>query len=1109
MVYSTREGKILSNRILKEDLFEGKSHEKLAKAIAKEIQNNQDCYIIGLDGEWGSGKSNLVGIIEKYLSNEVRKSEEFEKESKSQGDSLEENQQIQTNEKGQKDKQSKEGDKNEIDGCCEKYYFYTYDAWRHQTDSQRRAILMELVLDITKERNGSEPLISENKLKESPHDLLATKRITKTSIIPSIGKGAIIVVLVSFLLSTLANIASLCEWVILKSIIFIVLCLIFIVVIYLIKRKAEKKEENSFSRFIYGLFLADANQIKEGTTIETVLEEEPDSQKFRDWFSAINKALDKKILILVFDNMDRLPKEKVSELWAAILSFFSDEEFSNIRIIVPFDRMHLRSAFQSEDIGGQQCDKQCIYADEFINKTFSIVYTVPPPIMKDWMLFFKNKWKEAFGCKAKVDNSILQIYDALVKEHSPRKIIAFINEFVTIKNNCDSKINDEYIALYILGKSEIQKKPLEEILEPSYLGSLDFLYGKDSEMPKSISSLYYQLPLENALDTIYISSLAKELDSQKIDLLEKLKNNETLWLILRNAIKKINNIENATLALEKSIGSDVTSINKGMWDELYQRSIELNNQNNSYKEFHLILISHINNNERKNYFEFLLKQYHQHIDENFDVVNYVDGVDKLLILLGECNDDAIKKYKSKIIPRIFRALLKTRKEKWVQYGLYTNFEEFDEYFSNLSDEEIANESIYPYIKQYLKTTKYVEKVKSLLKSKYNAISLVTIRGLINRIKEIEKRPFDVKAIWDSPKILHVANKIDECKELLPDILAMIIASYWNIGNQSISTFFSKRALPSNNKLVESVAGVVEYYIDYGELLIRSSRYKYQFISNVAIYLLDHTPFKSNIKVKEVLQSYEKIIATLNVRPEKLLKRIDDGGIKGIIIDDIKNFPIRLFTDMQKVDTELSKHCLRLAKNLLEQTSQDEWHKIFITALEDFIFKLLKAYHPSQLPSCYDAFKKLMIDYASGKIMTTIAASRANELVTILEEMGMCIDAIFMEIRDVFINKSNINLAKLKYFGKWLLTYGQLENDSKSLEKIVKPEFLGDNEVQKILLENINALKNILNKADSTDSFYKKLKDLYAVPQNRSRKNLISLCDELEIKNATPKKVSKA
>ena len=45
---------------------------KLAKFIAAENLNDQNCSIIGIDSGWGSDKSNLVGMVEKELTNESK-----------------------------------------------------------------------------------------------------------------------------------------------------------------------------------------------------------------------------------------------------------------------------------------------------------------------------------------------------------------------------------------------------------------------------------------------------------------------------------------------------------------------------------------------------------------------------------------------------------------------------------------------------------------------------------------------------------------------------------------------------------------------------------------------------------------------------------------------------------------------------------------------------------------------------------------------------------------------------------------------------------------------------------------------------------------------------
>lgn len=48
----------LQNAPCGEDLFEGKSHKTIAKNIKKLILSNDTCRVIGIDGGWGSGKSN-------------------------------------------------------------------------------------------------------------------------------------------------------------------------------------------------------------------------------------------------------------------------------------------------------------------------------------------------------------------------------------------------------------------------------------------------------------------------------------------------------------------------------------------------------------------------------------------------------------------------------------------------------------------------------------------------------------------------------------------------------------------------------------------------------------------------------------------------------------------------------------------------------------------------------------------------------------------------------------------------------------------------------------------------------------------------------------------
>ena len=58
---------------------------------------------------------------------------------------------------------------------------------------------------------------------------------------------------------------------------------------------------------------------------ETLSEDEPTVYEFKTWMQDISDVIKEKgqrKLVLVFDNMDRLPAEKVKELWSSIHTFF-------------------------------------------------------------------------------------------------------------------------------------------------------------------------------------------------------------------------------------------------------------------------------------------------------------------------------------------------------------------------------------------------------------------------------------------------------------------------------------------------------------------------------------------------------------------------------------------------------------------------------------------------------------------------------------------------------------------------------------------------------------------------------------------------------------------
>lgn len=1043
-------GKLLSKVPCNDDLFEGGAHRKLAIEISDEIRNDDNCTIIGIDGGWGSGKSNLVGMIQKELS-------------------------MGTN--------------------GGKYHFFTYDAWGHQTDLQRRTILEELTSDLVK---GQTPILNENSWKDSLENLLAKKKHTSTKTIPAIGIGTIVSMFSILLTPFVTHLASLVsvEW--LKQAVLVIPYVAaygFFGYRHYGKMKDKYKQDFTWEKCLSEFFLIYKDDIKEETKFETISEKEPSSRQFKEWIHEIDNSLKQNngiVLVLVIDNMDRLPKQKVQELWAAIHSCFSEERYTNIRIIVPFDRLHIRNAFQSENLI-RQCDGKdnaiTVYGDDFINKTFYIVYTVPPPILSGWMHYFKDRWKEAFGNSAIVDYSVLQVYDMLTKEQSPRKIIAFINQFVTIRNLCDERIEDKYIALYIFGRSKIIENPLEEILNPSYLQGLNFLYSDDENMASNISSLYYQLSLDKAMDVVFTREVTAELDDNNVKVLDQLRGNANYWEILNHSITAVSNIENAALALEKHFGDNGSHEASLIWDALYMRSNPGSaTRDKQYEEYHGILLKHIS--EKKEYYAHLLTVYHANIFDGFDLQNYINGIDKLHEFISE-EDRKTSDRKTIISPKQYLQLVDSRKDNFDEYGLVVDDEKMDDYLVNLDVNKLADMKLYPLLKE-VELPRYKEQIKQLVAKNTSNIQIET--KLLYRLKEIVKnnRPIDISIYLNDNEIYNMLNALSKDDELYPDVLAMAISRY------SSDTVYLRGYLQNSvgtltEEQTEKVSSCIEYYICYGDLLLQLDNFSaMQYVADIARKLTTSKYGVSIMDVKKALVNYDTIHENLKLESHVILTRFNDWKkyISSVKLEDVPSLSISLVGDMKNSSgLQISKHCLGMVEEYLESLGQEAWKHSLVS--NDYNFKLLCVYHPKSLAFFIDAFKEIMRGYALGNSDTSISNELTGKAITILTDMGYDSSIVFKEVRDIFVNNSCVNKDKLRYFGKWLFLYGNLEGSKKSLNKILRSEFLDDPEILKLVSENKTVVKQIMRKADDTSDFTNKLSAL--AKQHDDDDGLKSLC----------------
>jgi hypothetical protein len=1023
--------RFIDNAPCGEDLFEGKSQETIANIISEMLQNKKNSKIIGIDGGWGSGKSNLVKLIENNLTG-----------------------------------------KN--------FQFFVYDAWGHQEDLQRRSILEELTDFLC---NDEHKVLDSSKWRKKLKDLLAKTREVEKRTIPILSIGIIVSGLAIILTPLFKAIAeNICNPYLKAGFVAIPLLLIlclFLVNLYkeykIEKKSGEKKK--IFKNALTKLFYIYQKAQTEDTTYETISEDEPSVRKFRDWMRAISNDLNEYKLVLVFDNMDRLPKEKVQELWSSIHTFFAEETYDNIHVIVPFDREHIKNAFKTEDgdsssreikitqadggiitlNGVANSEKINCFGDDFINKTFNVVYRVSPPVMSDWKKYFKIKWIDAFG-ENKIDDDsysdVIQIYDLLRKYDTPRNIIAFINEFVAIKQLVANTVPDKYIALFILGKNKISVNPIDEIIKPSYMDSLLFIYRDDEELPKYIASLFYQIAPEKAIQVIFTDKLKNALNNNDSELLQKISTIPEFYHILEKAITEIINEENAILALSKipseSIGNTIQ--NQHIWDCLYHKVIVRKDQ--KLVEFQKILL--IKTKFQKQYLQRILNEFLS--AGIFLATDYYNSVLELEKLFENTNIN-IYKFLSKKETSVedFILFVELAKNDYRKFKIYCNNDKLVSYLQGLSEEGLKTIEFIPFIKDDYNLDGYKAHLEGMIISGNKVKGVVDL--LYNRYKEIQK-PLTEK-LTDAD-IYTLFQNYQETEDFFFDLLSMRI-SRLNEFNASYSNYFNPALQKVEEPYVLKIAERIEYYMDYDEILLGLKSFnQYPLFVSVAIELTNKSYGDSNLDIISVITNFESICENGGIDGIALIKRLNAWDAKEITSSNIKKIASVSFFDCAiEEECDLTSHCIKCLKEYFNSLSIDQWEVAFKdpNSYEFDLSIMIEDYKYSQ--NAVDAAKAVLKEIAIGSIPIQ-DKEIWNNFISKLESQGRKLTSSFNSIRDVFCREDNMTAELFSFFGDWLFKYAEIEKKQESLRTILNSKVVNTRTNLEVILAHKDKMPSIVN-----------------------------------------------
>lgn len=346
------------------DAFKGESHDRVAQAIHEYIKSKKNHRVIGLDGEFGSGKSSILQMLERKIISEGTKSKLwiFDCEQNYQGSIKSNFIELFTDEiisllkKIGHDSKINEVVKNR-DIALGRHFSYTKDTRSHIS-------IWAILLIVS-------GVLSPTFIRDY------LPQLRGTAVLP-------------WWLHLLYLGASLSP--------IIILGLAF----FFNKNSQPGKKRWNISSLLKG---SSDDHISE--TIEISKEVSPLDLK-RALAKHLHAVADNHFIIVI-DNLDRLPREVLRSVWSDLEIFTSVTGTENLSVVVPFCSTKVSKYLNGDNEQGYD-------SKDFIAKKFPVVFRTPPIITSGWKDAFRKLWTESFGDANLSDADTCSV---ILQRHSP------------------------------------------------------------------------------------------------------------------------------------------------------------------------------------------------------------------------------------------------------------------------------------------------------------------------------------------------------------------------------------------------------------------------------------------------------------------------------------------------------------------------------------------------------------------------------------------------------------------------------------------------------------------------------------------------------------------
>ncbi len=258
---------------------------------------------------------------------------------------------------------------------------------------------------------------------------------------------------------------------------------------------------------------------------ETVRSVDPTSLEFERIFGRLMEATLTKgrILVVVIDNLDRLPSDEAQVIWATMQTFFGSsgnqsEWRKRMWLLVPFNPEGINRIWS--DRSDEKVSKS------FVDKTFQAAFRVSPPILSNWRDFFVKSLATAFPSHSDPEfDRIYRLYRRIAapadKPVTPRELKAFVNDVGVLHRQWQDEIGLVVMACFVLNKDKIDAHS-DTLTNPEFLDSGVMAILGDSEWPRDFAALHFNVARESGVQVLIGRQVESGLTQGSLDELLRL-----------------------------------------------------------------------------------------------------------------------------------------------------------------------------------------------------------------------------------------------------------------------------------------------------------------------------------------------------------------------------------------------------------------------------------------------------------------------------------------------------------------------------------------------------------------------------------------------------------